>query len=359
MYKVSDTIKGVKHFTLHKESLYYLSKDGKIPRIAKLNLAEFITNPKYPGDIFVIQHLLLWQDMFGKSLIYDLDDSSLIFANRLQVCTFRRIDLISRGLLVADRRLDDKNQLCLFRIKNNFFEPIDYNISAAVNDGESMLDFDNNSLNVSRVDILGQAIWKFHATGKYFDSRRMEQETVLKNIIGLYNGILWISLSSGELIGLDQSTGILKHNIGFKESLIPSFPYEIKEGDYLPFGDKIQLDNIKGEIIGLRGNHFSNVDLKQATPKREYFDISQSMKIHKIQADYRNPTFPIDEDFIYFCDDRQGKIGVFDRKRQEVVWSYELEIEKIGIAQILEMKYANNRWYVLDRNDTLHILERC
>ena len=82
------------------------------------------------------------------------------------------------------------------------------------------------------------------------------------------------------------------------------------------------------------------------------------MTAHKINSNYRNYSFPIDEQFIYFCDDRQGKIGVFDRDKKEVVWSYELDMERDGIAQILEMKYADNRWYVLDRSDTLHIFER-
>ena len=68
--------------------------------------------------------------------------------------------------------------------------------------------------------------------------------------------------------------------------------------------------------------------------------------------------FPFDQHHIYFCDDQQGKIGLFDRAKKEVVWSKELEMEHDGIAQILEVEYADNKWYVLDRNDTLHVFER-
>jgi hypothetical protein len=120
----------------------------------------------------------------------------------------------------------------------------------------------------------------------------------------------------------------------------------------------MQLDENKGEIIGLRDKYFFIIDLKELNPTRKYINVGGSMDAFNITSSYRNQTFPYDKQFIYFCDDRQGKIGVFDRDKKEVVWSYKLEMEKDGVAQILEMKYSNNRLYVLDRNNTLHIFEK-
>jgi len=185
-----------------------------------------------------------------------------------------------------------------------------------------------------------------------------KSENKIQNYIGLTGSILWIGFSSGRLLAIDIERGSKEHLIGFKESDLPQFPFEVKEGDYLPFGELMQLDEDKGEIIGLRDKYFIKVDLGQSKPRRKYIDVGQSMAAYKISSSYRNYSFPIDEQFIYFCDDRQGKIGVFDREKKEVVWSYKLDMERDGIAQILEMKYANNQWYVLDRNDTLHIFER-
>ncbi|HEY8402292.1 MAG TPA: hypothetical protein VIK89_13580 [Cytophagaceae bacterium] len=192
----------------------------------------------------------------------------------------------------------------------------------------------------------------------YTTTDQSKLEDKIQNYIGLIGNVLWIGLSSGRLLAIDVENGSLVYQLGFKESDFPNFPYEIKEGDYLPFGELMQLDEDKGEIIGLRDKYFMKVDLDQSEPRRKYIDVGQSMAAHKISSSYRNYSFPIDEQFIYFCDDRQGKIGVFDREKKEVIWSYELDMERDGIVQILEMKYANNRWYVLDRNDTLHIFER-
>ena len=194
--------------------------------------------------------------------------------------------------------------------------------------------------------------------GQFKDIRQELQDGLITHVLGTFGDTVWFGVSSGSLMGVNIKTGELKHQLGFKDNDFPKFPFEVKEGDYLPFGELMQLDEDKAEIIGLRDKYFIKVNLGQSEPRRKYIDVGQSMTAHKISSNYRNYSFPIDEQFIYFCDDRQGKIGVFDREKQEVTWSYELEIQKGGIAQILEMKYSNNRWFVLDRNDILHIFEK-
>jgi hypothetical protein len=54
----------------------------------------------------------------------------------------------------------------------------------------------------------------------------------------------------------------------------------------------------------------------------------------------------------------EAKIGIFDRNKKEVIWSRSLGIDKEGIAQILEMKMDGDKWYVLDRYNTLHVFEK-
>ena len=180
----------------------------------------------------------------------------------------------------------------------------------------------------------------------------------IQNYIGLYKNILWISLHSGKLISFNIDTGRLANQIGFAESDLTNFGYKVQDGDYIPFGGLMQLDEEREQIIGIRDKYFMKIDLTQSNPRRKYINVSNSMNDHSMLSSYRHQTFPFDENYIYFCDDRQGKIGVFDREKLEVVWSYELEMERDGIAQILDMKYANNRWYILDRNDTMHVFER-
>lgn len=193
----------------------------------------------------------------------------------------------------------------------------------------------------------------------FMTTDQSKSEDKIQNYIGLAGSVIWLGLSSGRLLAVNIEKGSLEYQIRSKESRFPEdFSYEVKDGDYLPFGELMQLDEKKGEIFGLRDKYFMKIDLNNGEIRREYIDIGKSMEAHDMSSSYRSYTFPCDEQLIYFCDDRKGKIGVFDRLKQEVVWSYELEMERDGIAQILEMKYSGNRWYVLDRNNTLHIFER-
>lgn len=360
MFKYLEKIEAIKDFSLYKSELIYLTKDCKIPQAPTLEITDIVTNAKYPGDLFLIQNLLFWQDMYGKCLVYDLQDESLLFANikNDQIYTFRRIDLLQMGLLSVNRRVDGRKELCYFDLNEKEFIPSKGEISVSLNGGDITLDIRNDFLEIHRLSLEGKNFWKLSLSKSYLDNRKEYLKEEFRSVIGSYHDSLWLSLNSGRVIAISLDKGSLEHQIGFRESDLPQFPFEVKEGDYLPFGELMQLDEDKGEIIGLRDKYFMKVDLNQSEPRRKYIDVGQSMAAHKISSSYRNYSFPIDEQFIYFCDDRQGKIGVFDREKKEVIWSYELDMERDGIAQILEMKYANNRWYVLDRNDTLHIFER-
>jgi len=201
-------------------------------------------------------------------------------------------------------------------------------------------------------------LWETRITESYNNILGEIKKDGVFQFIGCYKENLWFSLFSGNLMAFHANLGIRSYFIGFSESELPAFPFSVKIGDYLPYGELIQLDESKGELIGLRSKYFVHVDLNQSKLKREFVDIGKSMSYHDMESSYRNSYFPIDENYIYFCDDRRGKISIFDRCKCEVVWSYELEMERSGIAQILEMKYANDHWYVLDRNDTLHVFER-
>ncbi len=352
-----EKIKQIKSFDLCNDKLYYVTSEMDVSGIEAIDIKKIGT--KYPGEIFTLSSFLIWQDGRGKSVVYDLTESSLVFSNSSEneKYTFRRIDLVEKGLLIVSRRLEGKKQTCLFRLKDRTFDQINFNITASVN-GLHALDVDADFQEIRLVDLDGHIIWNYNITGEYFDLRKEEHKTNLVNIIGTYNDKLLLGLSSGEIEEINIGTGSLIKRLSSNGIDSSGFPFQIIKGDYIPFGELMQLDENKGEIIGLRDKYFFSIDLKELNPTRKYINVGKSMDAFNITSSYRNHTFPCDKQFIYFCDDRQGKIGVFDRDKKEVVCSYELEMQKDGIAQILEMKYSNNRLYVLDRNNNLHIFEK-
>ncbi len=351
MMKFLEKISGVKDFSIFDNNLIYLSDECKIPYLPNIDIENVVTDKKYPGDVFIINSFLVWQDMYGKSLIYDLRSNEILFKNSKddEVYTFRRVDLIHKNLIVANRRINGQKELCFYDINNRSFEPVNREIQVSIDGGELMLNIDKESETLASIDLEGKEHWSFSVSGKYVDIRGDEKQTTYMGALGTYNGILWVWLSSGELIGLDEKTGELVKKIGLETS---------NDTQEFKFGGAMQIDANTALLIGLWSKYYIEVDLNDVSLPVKYTDLSESLESASMSISYRSHTFPFDSKSIYFCDDRQGKIGVFDRDKKEVIWSYELDMERDGIAQILEMKYANNRWYVLDRNDTLHIFER-
>lgn len=347
--KFLEKIGGVKDFLIFENNLIYLSDECKISYLPNIDIENLVTDKKYPGDIFIISHFLVWQDMYGKSLIYDLRSKAILFKNSKgdEIYTFRRLDLINKSLIVTNRRINGQKEACFFNINSKDFEPINREIQVSV--GELMLNIDKESTTLTSVNLEGKELWSFSVSGKHTDIRGDGHSTTYMGTLGTYNGILWVWLSSGGLIGLDEKTGEFVKNIRLETS---------NDNQEFKFGGAMQIDANTASLIGLWSKYYIEVNLNDPSLPIKYTDLTESLECASISVSYRSHAFPYDAQFVYFCDDRQGKIGVFGREKKEVIWSYELDMKRDGIAQILEMKYANNRWYVLDRNDTLHIFER-
>ena len=361
MFAKKHEIEGVNHnFILRNEALYVLLKNGEllkfnVERKENVWASSIIENASKIGFL----NEAVFSNTGFETKIITPSSGSIIsqFAFKI-VSTLQRT-----GCFLAASRENGKK---LIKLINKDFVSLwekDIKMGKTVHiDNDTLI----NTKYLNDQVIIGydlesfEELWKVDIAehAQFKDIRQELQDGLITHVLGIFRDTVWFGVSSGSLMGVNIKTGELEHPLSFKYNDLPKFPFEVKEGDYLPFGELMQLDEDKAEIIGLRDKYFIKVDLNQAEPRRKYMDVGQSMEAHKITSSYRNYEFPTDGQFIYFCDDRQGKIGVFDREKREVVWSYELEMQKGGIAQILEMKYADNRWYVLDRNDTLHIFER-
>jgi hypothetical protein len=271
--------------------------------------------------------------------------------------------LFGLGKCLAVKKEDEKRKLLLLNQAGNELWKTEIKIGKFITYNSEII-FNTSYLNDQIINGYNLtdfgSLWQFDvaAYAKFYDIYQESRQGLIAHIIGVHKNTFWFGLTSGKLLALDIRTGILKHEIGFNESDLPVFQFQIKQDDYIPYGEFMQLNTKRDKIIGLRDKYFMYIDLKDQNPTRRYVEINRSMELHKISSIYSNYTFPSDENFIFFCDDRKGKIGVFDIVNLEVVWSYEIEMQKHGISQILDMKYVDNIWYVLDRNNTLHIFER-
>jgi len=191
----------------------------------------------------------------------------------------------------------------------------------------------NKSRDLCRIDSNNNVLWRYEISGTYLNLSKSEKERYFSRELGIYNDILWVLVAETDLIGLCVNTG--------------------KELHLIKAAKQLALDANSGELIGLHFDQLFRVNLNESDPVFERIDIASIMGVHDMSADFTDKLIHFEDQYIYFCDDDKGKVGVFDREKMEVVYSYSLEIAQGGVRLILDFKIDGDKWYIHDRRKVL------
>jgi hypothetical protein len=313
------------------------------------------------GSLYSFGSILLKQSYRGDLQIFHAAERKLLFENdrnKYKLFIIPDTGLIGDTVYVT-RKMEGAEEIGLLNFYSGSFEARSKTPGILMLKHQLGINWGGTNRGVEVRSLAeGKFMWSFADFQNYSDSTGTLKIDEVRNFLGVYKLTLWFGLSSGKLIGLDAQTGHLVSELGFRQSDLPSFPYKVREGDYLPFGEFMQLNEKEGELIGLRQTYFMKVSLDASSLKREYTDVSDSMTTHSITSSYRNYTFPLIDGQLCFCDDKQNKIGVFDCDVKKVVWSKQLDKDISQSPIILEMKYFNGKLCILESSNTLHVLER-
>jgi len=66
----------------------------------------------------------------------------------------------------------------------------------------------------------------------------------------------------------------------------------------------------------------------------------------------------IDGDLLYFTDAFKPLVGVINLKTRKILWHTLIEIDNKNLQKVMEIKYDNDRLYVLTSDNTLHVFEK-
>ena len=150
--------------------------------------------------------------------------------------------------------------------------------------------------------------------------------------------------------------GIPKRNLlGKVDSYVDS------EEFYIFYRAKFILDDKKGIIIGLIADRFFEIDLnkEKATPMLYgMWDKMEKMNLKKYGV---NGNTSLQGDLLYFYNDKELQFGILDINTKEIIYISEpiAVVERDDcFTQLKDLKVSENKVYILDSNDTLHIFER-
>ena len=333
-----------------KESIFIKNQD-KI--LATLPIEE------HAGNIFLIHDFLVWQDMFGRTKIWDKKNMDLVFEEldiekELHIKPFEFTD---NEIILCTLQESDSKKHKILNLRTFREEQLD-GLAFIILIKDDRIIHKKRNRNIICHNIEGEKQWDISISGSFTLSDGNLKDIELAHLLGTTDNTLWLKLNSFEIWGINIETGEIIHQIPQNNLVLDGI--HIEKGIFLnlPVGTKHQLIPERGQIVGLDGTHFSSMDITQNEVTRNYFTIERTLNRFQGTASFRYTAFPYWNQYLFFCDDQQAKLGVFDMDTHEVVWSHQLDIPKEGIAQILEMQYADPYWYVLDRYNTLHIFER-
>jgi len=119
-------------------------------------------------------------------------------------------------------------------------------------------------------------------------------------------------------------------------------------------GHNGQIDIRSNKIVGFEYDTYYELDLTDLG--FTYWIFSEEAKTMKVEARYAPQNIHF-EDFIYFIDKLNFKIGAFDRHHKAIEIAYTFP-ENSCTGFLNDIQVSDNKFYVLDSGGTLHIFER-
>ena len=335
---------------------YYINSKGLFNAQSNECLLEISGQQElYP---FGKDHLISREIVYGDSAIININDLTIVINNyRIEAQNYPYFSFYE---------VDDKPQEGIydFEKKKILFEATSW-LGRSIIDKYIFRDF-KKKIACRKIDS-DSILWEFPLSvfGKFkYKYSEEEKDYEVEQFIGIYNNILWVYLNARELIGIDVETGKLKYRflgiekknaVGIVENYLDNEDY------YIFYGADFKLDTEKGVIFGLKADRFFEIDLNKESIIPYLFGLQN--KIEKAglnKNDISGDTF-LQDNLLYFCSINDLRFGVLDINTKEIIYVSEpiavVEREDC-FTQLKDLKVSENKVYILDSNNTLHIFER-
>lgn len=351
---VSEFLIGV----IHRETKLFslLSLDGIIKREESFTTPNLYlkSNKKYlwVGDSKKITYVFHDSENHVTSselrLAFYTDESNLSIRRieELREITYSNNDNIYRWNTSIEISIGGTNQYFDNRI---FYPIVSPRRKKSLKEGQSTYEIGMSALKCKNVRT-GDTLWIFDLPERfktYIDHIEKYLIDKINEIICCYEGIIWIKLAGGQLLGLDLQTGELEHEIGRLHRV----------NDPLPQHDSFFTANMymeeEAKIVSISTHAYTEFDLN--TNKHYIYPI-------EFPAGYEDEHIDrcesIDERYLYFT---RGWIhslfGVYDRKEKKIAFIDRFTNDKGEPAGVKSFQANQDYFYILERNGPLYIYE--
>ena len=351
MYQIVKSYSNVHQFAVGKNQLYAINGKQLFDLKGNRCLAEFDNTLQFLRSGMKFFRL---NDSSGNG--YLLDNGTIeFFPNQ-----FIYIE-ISENTFVCF----NNNETYLFSLDSQTKSKIlDFNISLYHYENDTLY-FRNNSLIQKQSIYSIQTDWQFDLNT--IDKYKVWGEDKVQEIgyfIGVYQNVLWVSLLSNQLLGLDISNGAVKfHLTGVEQSnSIGNIDDsgDIVDGKYCIWNTKYFIDYEAGIMRGSYNERYYEMDLKSENPQMIIFGLMDQLKEFGIDNIFRfsKQSIQVGNEF-FMMNVHEKKFVIIDIATKKVVYVSEpVTVPGAEKSRLQDFQIYENKIYLTDSFLNLYEYER-
>jgi hypothetical protein len=201
----------------------------------------------------------------------------------------------------------------------------------------------------------GEEVWRFddflNLGADNFGQEKIEE---VDQILGVANGLLWLKIRFGRILGLDPLTGKCIKAITPGDVDITDFERSEGEFDGPPWNSPLFLGE-ESKIVSLSYSRYAEIDLTAEKPVWICFDVKQEFDKNGLYSGGHKTTH---QHYVYFSESMSGVLGAFDRSSKKIGWHDDLKKHNEGAGMAFEIKATDSGLYVQDNKQNLYVYER-
>ncbi|MFO6423939.1 hypothetical protein [Motilimonas sp. KMU-193] len=298
-----------------------------------------------------VDGLLCWQANSGSaSLLYSLSEQKVMRQDEqsgTRVGYYKMQTLIGNSILMWEVN-EELDANYLYDITNQASKTLPFDPRYHGFDGQQHIflaygDFELEETvreDVRAYNPDGELLWVFPLRGSTSNGFQNDVPLELNAALGIYDGKLWLKLSSYDIVALDLATGEEVARLQFERNVT----------EYL------QLDARQGCLFGTSRQQYFHVDLTEPELRVQKGDI-RGLAEAGIRSVFTEYYFCFNDAFLFVAEPTTGAVAMIDRQQWQVVHGFKPEMIGNSLRKLNGTSLQGNKFYLLDGANTLHIYQ--
>jgi len=222
-------------------------------------------------------------------------------------------------------------------VDKKIFTKLSADFNRTFDNGRVLIKREVRPQSTSCFSLEGDVLLKHEIVGSYMSVISQPKSDRLSRFIGVHENLLWLANHSGKLYALDVITG---------EEIHSAMDYGTAK--------YYALDSEQSRLISLKSDSYNEINIANGAFTQTTKDTTSVFKQLELIPGIKSHYFPFNNTHMFFCDNFQAVVGAFNINTQQVDWTHDL-YDTRDYSTIMEMDYCEDRLYVLDNANSLHV----